>query len=226
MGCAWIEFDVRLTADGALVLCHDDRLGRTTTGRGLVAEQPLAAIRGVDAGSWFGERFAGERVPTLDEALTLCRELGLGANVEIKAEGGRGPATAAAVADCIARLENRLPAILVSSFLPDAVTAIAACAPAVPRGMLWRKVPHNWRKTVDRLGCTTVNTDQLYLKEPVARGVRAAGYALLVYTVNDPKKARQLFDWGVTSVFSDAPDIILRAVGTEAGDGARPGAES
>src|SRR5207245_7977846 len=60
LGCAWVEFDVRLTGDGALVLCHDSRLDRTTTGRGRVAAQPLAAIRGCDAGSWFHPDFAGE----------------------------------------------------------------------------------------------------------------------------------------------------------------------
>ena len=88
---------MRLTADGALVLCHDDRLDRTTDGSGRVAAQSLAAIRQYDAGGWFDPGFAGERVPTLDEALTLAAELGLGANIEIKAERGSAGATAAAV---------------------------------------------------------------------------------------------------------------------------------
>src|SRR5437016_8657258 len=71
LGCAWVEFDVRVTGDGALVLCHDGRLERTTTGRGRISEQTAASIRRCDAGSWFAPEFVGEIVPTLDEALRL-----------------------------------------------------------------------------------------------------------------------------------------------------------
>ena len=70
----------------------------------------------------------------------------------------------------------------------------------------------------------TINADQRYLNEPIVRDVRAAGYPLLSYTVNDPARARQLFGWGVTSVFSDAPDIMLAAVAPETRADARRGA--
>lgn len=208
LGCGWVEFDVRLTADGQPVVCHDDKLERTTGARGRVSALSLAALRRLDAGSWFAARFAAERLPTLDEALALCRDLGLGANVEIKAEHGRGPATTAAVVDCLDRLGSTPAAILLSSFLPDAVTEAAALAPSLPRGMLWRKLPRGWRGIAARLGCATVHCRHTELTEDVAAAVGAAGYPLLAYTVNDPARAQKLFAWGVASVFSDAPDII------------------
>ena len=71
------------------MLCHDSRLERTTTGRGRVSAQTLAAIRGCDAGGWFAPEFTGEAVPSLDEALLLAVKLGLAANIEIKADRGR-----------------------------------------------------------------------------------------------------------------------------------------
>jgi glycerophosphoryl diester phosphodiesterase len=211
LGCAWVEFDTRLTADGAPVICHDDRLDRTAGTRGRISKLPLAAIRQLDAGSWFGTSFTGEHIPTLDEALLCCRTLGLGANIEIKAERGRGAATAAAVASCLARLADRLPPVLVSSFLEDAVASIAALAPSVPRGMLWRKIPRQWRQVAAQLGCATIHCGQVDLTEKIVGEVRAAGYPLLAYTVNDAARARQLFCWGVTSVFSDTPDIMAEA---------------
>ena len=212
LGCTWVEFDVRLTADGALVVCHDDKLDRTTSGRGRISKLPLAALRAFDAGRWFCARFAGEHLPTPDEALILCRALGLGANVEIKAERGRASATAAAVADCLDRLADALPPVLISSFLPDAIAAAAEHVPEIPRGMLWRKLPRGWRQIAANLDCATIHLGQADLTQAVAAQVRAAGYPLLVYTVNDPARARQLFGWGVTSVFSDAPDIIASAL--------------
>jgi glycerophosphoryl diester phosphodiesterase len=208
LGCTWIEFDVRLTADGALVVCHDDKLKRTTNGRGRISKKPLAEIRHLDAGSWFGGGFAGEVVPTLDEALALCRQIGLGANVEIKAAGPHGSATAAAMAACLDRLSANLPPILVSSFLADAVSEAARQMPSVPRGMLWRKLPRNWAKVAARLGCATIHCGHADLTSKLAAEICAAHLPLLCYTVNDAARARQLFDWGVASVFSDAPDII------------------
>jgi glycerophosphoryl diester phosphodiesterase len=78
------EIDVMLTADGELVLMHDDFLDRTTNGSGLVAHATLGEIRRLDAGSWFDPAFSGERVPTLAEALDHARAIGLGLVVEAK----------------------------------------------------------------------------------------------------------------------------------------------
>lgn len=210
LGVAWVEFDARLTADGALVLCHDARLDRTTDRTGKVAGHSLATIRDCDAGSWFGPAFAGERVPTLPEALALAGELGLGVNIEIKADSGREYATAAAVADTIRRT-GPVPPFYVSSFLPDAVAALRDLAPEAPRGILFRAVPSGWADVAERLGVAVVGVDHRQLRPPRVAEIRAAGYDVTAYTVNDPARARLLFGWGVTSVFSDMPDMILQA---------------
>ena len=210
-GCAWVEFDARLTGDGALVLCHDARIDRTTSGSGPVSAQSLAAIRECEAGSWFDPEFAGERMPTLDEALLLAAELDLGANVEIKSDRGREYATAAAVAGTIERLRGRTPSVLVSSFLLPVLAALRDLAPRIPRGVLFRSVPRGWAELALRLGCAMIGADHRRLRPRRVAAIRAAGYGLAAYTVNDPTRARLLFDWGVSSVFSDAPDIILKA---------------
>lgn len=210
LGCTWVEFDVRLTADNALVICHDDALVRTMGVRGRISRLPLVAMRQLDAGSWFGSGFGGERLPTLEETLVLCRNIGLAANAEIKAERGREEATTAAVAGCLAQLGD-LPPILISSFLTRAMEEAAKSIPAIPRGMLWRKLPRNWRTTAERLSCTTIHCGQKELTQKATTEVCGAGYPLLAYTVNDAARARELFAWGVASVFSDAPDIIAHA---------------
>jgi hypothetical protein len=101
IGCRGVEFDIMLAADGVPVLIHDETLERTTDGHGRVAETSWEVLRRLDAGGWFGERFAGEPLPTLQEAATRCIELGLAVNLEIKpasgfeAETGRVAATVA-----------------------------------------------------------------------------------------------------------------------------------
>jgi glycerophosphoryl diester phosphodiesterase len=78
------EIDCMLTSDGEIVLMHDHFLDRTTDGSGLVCQTTLQEIRRLDAGSSFDAKFAGERVPTLMEALEHARKIGIGLVVEIK----------------------------------------------------------------------------------------------------------------------------------------------
>ena len=206
---------MRLTADGAPVLCHDARLDRTTDRTGLVASQSLATVRQCDAGSWFGPAFAGERVPTLEEALALAAELDLGVNIEMKADPGREYATAAAVADAVNRLGPAPPPLFVSSFLPAAIAALRDLAPQIRRGVLFRSVPSGWAEIAKRLDCVVIGVDHRRLRRRRVAEIRAAGYPVAAYTVNDPARARVLFAWGVTSVFSDMPDMILQAGAVE-----------
>ena len=209
LGCSWVEFDVRLTADNQPVLLHDNRLERTTDGRGRVSAMSLAAVRRHDAGQWFHSSFAGERVPTLEEALMLLAELGLGANVELKAARGKEAVTGAVVAELLARTWPADPAhLLISSFQRAALAAARDRAPHIARGILFRRVPKDWRKLAAGLGCLTVHADQQRLRSAVLSEIRRAGYSLLAYTVNDPERAKILFDFGVKSVFSDVPDRV------------------
>lgn len=79
-----IEVDLRATADGHIVLMHDETVDRTTNGAGEVGRMTLAEVRSLDAGSHAGPRFAGERVPTYPEALRALRGLGATLVLDIK----------------------------------------------------------------------------------------------------------------------------------------------
>jgi glycerophosphoryl diester phosphodiesterase len=212
LDCRWVEFDVRLTADDQLILLHDERLERTTNGWGKAALLPLAAVRRYDAGHRFDATFKGERVPTLAEAVTVLGELGMGANIELKAARGREAETGMVAATLLCRLwPPQLPAPLVSSFLQDALAAVQAHAFWIARGILFRAVPRNWLVLAEKLGCAAIHADHRSLHPAVVAEIRESGYPLLAYTVNDPTRAQTLFSWGVTSVFSDVPHILSAA---------------
>ena len=83
-GADCIEFDVRLCADGVPVIFHDNTLERTSDGVGRAADLDLAALKEFDAGGWFARELFGETIPTLPETIVLCRDLGLGMNIEMK----------------------------------------------------------------------------------------------------------------------------------------------
>jgi glycerophosphoryl diester phosphodiesterase len=169
----------------------------------------LAAIRRHSAGAWFGPSYAAERVPTLREALALLTDLGLGANIELKAVWGRREETGRRVADLLLQLSlSRMPGLLISSFQPAVLAAAGACTPGIARGILFRSIPKQWRAVAEKLGCSTIHAEHRRLNPAVVAHIRAAGYPLLAYTVNDPARASTLFAWGVTSVFSDDPQSL------------------
>jgi len=76
-GLDGFEYDLQRTQDGEAVLMHDDTLGRTTDGSGLVAERSLAALYPLDAGAWHSSKHESEPVPTFEEAFRLLPD-GLG----------------------------------------------------------------------------------------------------------------------------------------------------
>ena len=209
MGFTGVEFDVMLTGDGVPVLIHDETLERTTSGRGRVADTPYAVLAALDAGSWFSPAFAGERIPAYADAIKLCVELALWANVEIKPSGGFEADTGRIVSASSAELwrSAALPPLL-SSFSLEALAAARDRAPDLPRGFLTESIAPDWQDALQRYRCVSMHCDWRRLTEAQARAVRDAGYALACYTVNETKVARRLFDWGVNAVFTDRLDLI------------------
>jgi glycerophosphoryl diester phosphodiesterase len=212
LGAAWVEFDVRLSEDGHCIVLHDDALDRTTSMRGRVDRLSLEALRGADAGIRFAAEFAGERVPTLEETIALLDELGLGANIEIKPAPGTEAATARAIVEVLQKAwPKRLPAPLLSSFKDVALAAARDAAPGFARGLLLDRMKDDWRARLDVLGCVTLHCDHRRLDRARAGEIVAAGVPLLCYTVNDPARGRELWEWGVTSMITDCPDRLLAA---------------
>lgn len=210
LGATWVEFDVALTRDDIPVLMHDDTVDRTTDGSGNLADLTLQDVRNLDAGRWFSDAFAGERIPTLTETIRLLHTLGLGANVEIKPTPGRAPETGRIVAKQVAdEWPNSLRAPVFSSFQVDALVAAQQAAPEIPRGWLMRRPVKDWRDQAEALDCLSIHCNHRALDSNIASEVRGAGYHLLAYTVNDANRALKLFEWGVESVFSDYPERIL-----------------
>ncbi len=210
LGVRWVEFDTKLSADGTVIVFHDDKLERTTGVKGEVAKTALREILTFDAGAWFGDDFAGEPVPTLSQAMAALARLGLGANVEIKASPGREAETGRAVGDVLkSDWPETLPAPLISSFDVETLAAARAAAAEIPRALLVFKIPRDWRQRLEHLGAAALHCQAKRLTEKKARAVLDQGYALRVFTVNDAALAEKLFGWGVDAVISDYPDRLL-----------------
>lgn len=90
MGADWYELDCLLAKDGTVMVSHDNDVDRCTDGTGLITEMTVADLKKLDAGSWKDPKFAGERMPTLDESLAMAKDR-IGVYVEIKSVADDGP---------------------------------------------------------------------------------------------------------------------------------------
>jgi glycerophosphoryl diester phosphodiesterase len=209
-GARAVELDLRLTADGAIVVLHDATLDRTTDGRGLVRRATLEEIRTLDAGRGFGREFAGERVPVLAEVLALARKLGLALALELKADRGLAVATGRAVAQALVS-RRALPVVRLSGFSPRCLAAARAVAPAIPRALtVARGAPEGWIRAARALDAGALDVAHSLLTARAVARLHDAGLAVGAYTVNDPARAKALYAFGVDYVYSDDPGRITR----------------
>ncbi|MFP4324267.1 MAG: glycerophosphodiester phosphodiesterase [Anaerolineales bacterium] len=194
-GADGIEFDVHQTADGALVVIHDDDLARTTDIRGAVRKVNLADLKTADAGAWFGPAFVGEPVPTLEDVCAWLASNDLLAFVELKA-----PDIEDAVAKTL-RAAGLAGRVQVRSFDHAALQRFYAVAPEIPISELWyTRIPGAGEHTFP-----TINgLFALYDAETIA-ALHARGVAATAWTVNDFEAAERLLAWGIDAITTDHP---------------------
>ncbi len=210
-GANCVEVDAMISKDGVAFLHHDDGLERCTNGRGYVCAASASELDALDA-SGKHTQFAGEPLPRLSAALDLLIEKKTGLNLEIKPTPGLEQATAAAV---VAELEATWPSelpLIISSFSKDALEVAQALLPNAQRALITCAVPPDWENTLKALDCTNFHMAAELLNETDAKAIKAAGYGLYCYTVNEVSQAHRLLDMGVDGVFTDKPKLLLNEI--------------
>ncbi len=257
------ELDTCLTRDGYLVVIHDDTLERTTdvakrpefAGRApwRVDTFTLEEIRSLDAGAWFGERdqfgtaasgevtpemlstYAGEKIPTLEEALQLTKAFDWRVNVEIKSHSGHvGHETVARqVAERIRSLGME-DTVVISSFQHCYLRECAALLPSVPRGALVEKPEKPGDLEAARMAgygmvellsedeaarmcrdarAELFHPDKSFLDAAFVDAVQDRGFGINVWTVNTPGDMRRMLDYGVHGIITDFPARLAAVAG-------------
>jgi len=215
LGVDMIELDVHLSKDGQVVVIHDDTLNRTTNGKGKVANYTLSELKQLNAGSWFGSQFSGEKIPTLKEVLELSRGRVL-VNIELK-KGDLGQYT---MIDLVDRsfdevikmgMEDR---VVFSSFDPFPLGGIQERSPRIQVNFLYNKPWTSLQEVIGGHPFFILTFRKSVLTQAHISKAHQEGIKVNVYTLNTEEEIAQFLQWGVDGIITDYPDRLIRILQT------------
>jgi glycerophosphoryl diester phosphodiesterase len=212
------EFDVYLSKDGKIVVTHDANTKRITGVDRKVVDQTLAELRALDVGKWKNAKFAGERMPTLEEMLATV-PAGKRVLIEVKCGPEIVPELDRVLRGC-KRKPEQTPVI---AFNAAVIAAVKKARPDLKAYWLVTLSPKKSKpRTAEELIARAkdiqadgldLSADPKVLTKEFGSKVTAAGLALYVWTVNDVELAKQMIDAGAASITTDRPGWLRERLG-------------
>lgn len=215
LGADGFEFDVQLTSDGHPVVVHDTMLDRTTNGTGPVFHASLAEVRSLDAGSWFGPDFAGERVPTLEEVLALPAAI---FELETKAWGRPALDAVLAAVDRAGVFER----VKFTGWNHALLCRLKAERPAATVGLFAQR-PQPWMTdivferyvvgTAETAGFDVAHVYADAITGSIADGLQGLGYAVHANDADSSEQVIRSIEAGAASISLDDVSLALSILG-------------
>ena len=208
-GFKYVECDISFTADGVPVLLHDDTIDRTSNGTGNIAELTLEEVRAYDFGSWKSASYTGEKIPTFEEFMRLCRGLDLHPYIELK--GAPTEAQVQGLIDIVKRYGMRGKVTYIS-FSPELLTYVKNYDDTARIGYVVNNIGDNHISTANQLKTdkNDVFIDSASYTEEEANRCINASISLEVWTINDSNVISSMNPYvnGVTSDIVKVEDVL------------------
>jgi glycerophosphoryl diester phosphodiesterase len=212
LGATFIETDLQLSRDARFVAIHDDTVNRTTNGTGKVHDLSLADLRRLDAGSWFGSEFTGERIPTLDEILEFSKKHDVVFYLELKPGGSWGGEHALIGA---LRESQEAARMVVISFDAGILEGLRKIEPTLMTGLLFDGQNDRPLERAVEVGARQLAIRGDLVTPALLTEARKKDLQVVCWTVNQAAHMRLLIDAGVDGIMSDYPDRIVAAIKKE-----------
>ncbi len=209
-----IELDVHLTADGELVVIHDETIDRTSNGSGYVKDYTLQELRTFDFGLWFSTEFEGEGLPTLGEILELFIGTNHRINIEIKTDVFPYDGIEALVIKEVAAYQMT-ERVIISSFNHESIQIVSQIAPYIEKAALFAEILVDFNGYASRIPANAIHVSlPTAFRKSVGKALQE-GAIVRVYTVNNIEYAYQLQQLGIQAIFTDDPEKIKSALAME-----------
>jgi glycerophosphoryl diester phosphodiesterase len=211
VGSDMIEFDIRFSKDGRIVVMHDAALERTTNGEGKVADYTLKELKELDAGSKFSPKFAREKIPTLQEVLELAKDR-VPVNIEIKNQdlGRFTIEELAAKALGEVKKAGMERQVIFSSFYPSALERIQELDPRIWVAFLFHRQWNSISEASAGRSFSVLNLRNQFLTKSKIAKIHEDRIKMNVYTVNAEEEMEQFVKWGVDGIITNHPEKLIQ----------------
>ena len=209
LGASFIETDLHLSRDAHFVAIHDDTVNRTTNGQGKVHDLTLVDLRRLDAGSWFGSEFSGERIPTLEEILEFSKKNDVVFYLELKPAGAWGGEHALIGA---LRESGEIARTIVISFDAGIIAALRKIEPTLMTGLLFDGQTDQPLERAVEVGARQLAVRGDLVTPALIAEAHKRDLQIVCWTVNQPAHMRMLIEAGVDGIMSDYPDRLVAAL--------------
>ena len=208
-GVTFIETDLHLTRDAHFVALHDETVNRTTNGQGPIQQMTLLEARRLDAGSWFGSEFIGERLPTLPEILDFAKKHDVVFYLELKSDGfwGGDHALISALRD-----SGEIPRVIVMAFDASILEGLRKIEPTLMTALLYDGTIENPLERALSIGARQIAVKGDLMTPNFLSEAHKKDIQLVCWTINQPAHMRLLAAAGVDGIMSDYPDRLLAAL--------------
>lgn len=209
LGVTFIETDLQLTRDAHFVALHDETVNRTTNGQGSVQHMTLAEVRRLDAGSWFGSEFMGERIPTLLDIVDFSRKHDVVFYLELKPSGFWGGEHALISA---LRESGAIQRTVIISFDPVILQSLRKIEPTLMTGLLFDGQLENPFEKALEIGARQLAVKGDLVSPSLLGEAHKRDLQVVCWTINNPAHMRLLAAAGVDGIMSDYPDRLLSSL--------------
>jgi len=211
-----VEFDIKLTKDGEIIIIHDLTVDRTTNGTGRVKDFSLAEIQKLDAGNFFSAKFIGEPIPLLSDVLKNLPSHFI-INIEITNYGSVFDGLAKKAVNLVKELGVEKHVIF-SSFFPTNLLITKKNAPEIPVAILANAGLSGWLSRSNLISGISPQYVHPYLSDVNKNFVdrqHDMGRKVNVWTVNDPGEIERLANIKVDGIITDDPLLARKTLGVE-----------
>jgi glycerophosphoryl diester phosphodiesterase len=211
IGVDAIELDIHQTSDSVPVVIHDAALDRTTDGTGMVNSRDLRYVKGLDAGKWYSPSYAGERVPTLEEALAVICKRSI-ALVEVKHGSDFYAGIEENVVEAVSKRREWKKRTVFIAFDPSLLQRINELDNDLRTGLLILDPPEEYVEVIEDFGINSLFPRWEKLRNDSIRFIHGKGYSVHPWVMDTEDDMKRVMNMGADSLSSNNPGALSKVI--------------
>ncbi len=211
-----VEFDVQPSKDSQLMVYHDrNGIERTTNGKGKVPDLTFDYLRSLDAGSWFDQKFKGEKIPTLSEVLERISSTNIQYNIELKYYNPKSSWFEDEIISFVKNFRIEDKTVITTRYVEN-IIRLKEIDPTIDCALLQKeRTPNEYFKLLLELDLNTAQIRSSALEPSFLNICHEKGIRVFYFYADEPDKMKKVINLGVDGILTNYPDRLKQILAKE-----------